>query len=358
VIADSPELVAAQRLTWRGETIPARAALTRLLSLADERGEGLSYAVVRLHLCELELRAGAWNAAERLLEEWRESADLLAPCTYLRCGALLAAGRGAADEAVRRAQAALAEAEAPQARLEALRARGAAELLAHQPARAAVSLRTVWEHTRREGVDEPGAFPVAPDLVEALAEVGEPDQAGQVSDRLRVLSERQQHPWGLATAARCRAVVDLATGGDRDAAAAALVGAAADYERVGLRFDAARTLLSLGRVQRRSRQWGAARHALQRGAAIFDELGSPGWADQARAELARVGGRRPKRRDELTPSERRVVELAAAGRANKEIARALFVTVATVETHLSRAYAKLGVRRRTQLPHRLAGGRQ
>jgi DNA-binding CsgD family transcriptional regulator len=73
-----------------------------------------------------------------------------------------------------------------------------------------------------------------------------------------------------------------------------------------------------------------------------------------RAELERVGGRRPQRESELTPAERRVVELAASGASNKEIAQALFVSVHTVETHLTHSYAKLGVRSRAQLARRLA----
>ena len=67
-----------------------------------------------------------------------------------------------------------------------------------------------------------------------------------------------------------------------------------------------------------------------------------------------MGGRRPQRDSELTPGERRVVELAANGASNKEIAQALFVSVHTVETHLTHAYAKLGVRSRGQLAGRLA----
>ena len=125
---------------------------------------------------------------------------------------------------------------------------------------------------------------------------------------------------------------------------------------LGLRFDRARTLLSLGRAQRRLKKWGAARASLERAAAAFDELGSAGWADEARARARPASaraGRAPS--GELTPTERRVVELAAEGLSNKEIARALFVTVHTVEVHLSRAYAKLGVRSRAQLASRLSG---
>jgi DNA-binding CsgD family transcriptional regulator len=66
-----------------------------------------------------------------------------------------------------------------------------------------------------------------------------------------------------------------------------------------------------------------------------------------------VPGRRP-RGSRLTPTERRVAELVAEGRANKEVAAALFVTVKAVEANLSRVYAKLGVRSRTELAHRFA----
>ena len=127
------------------------------------------------------------------------------------------------------------------------------------------------------------------------------------------------------------------------------------YELLGLRFDAARSLLALGRAQRRHRKWGAARRSLERAEAAFAELGSPGWADEARAELARVSARRPQPSGELTPAERRVAELAGDGLANKEIARTLFVSVKTVEGHLSHVYAKLGVRSRAQLARRLSG---
>lgn len=358
-VAESPERIAAQRLVWRGEVDQARVVLTRLLALADEHGEATSYAVLRLHVCELELRIGGWDAAARLLDEWSESAerDLLLPPMYERCRALLAAGRGIPGEAEQWAAQAISAAEASGFgwdRLEGLRALGIAALLAHEPARAAESLRAVWEHTLREGVDEPGVFPVAPELVEALAELGELDQARGVTGRLKDLSERQRHPWGLVTAMRCDAIIRLAFDGDDRGAAAALGQVAGEYGRLSLCFDRARSLLSLGRAQRRLRQWAAARSSLQGAASAFEELGSVGWVAQARSELARVGARRPAPSGELTASERRVVELAACGNSNKQIARELYVTVHTVEAHLSHAYAKLGVRSRGQLAGRLS----
>ena len=140
---------------------------------------------------------------------------------------------------------------------------------------------------------------------------------------------------------------------DEDAVTA-LEDAAGEYATLGLAFDNARTLLALGRAHRRNRKWGAARDALQRAAAAFDGIGSRGWADAAREELGRVGARRAPEAGELTPAERRVAELAAQGLANKEIAQALVVTVSTVEFHLSKTYAKLGIRSRAQLAGRLA----
>jgi DNA-binding CsgD family transcriptional regulator len=351
-LIDSPEPVAALRLVWRGDLDRARETLTRHLALADERGESISYAWMRLNLCELGLRAADWETVARLLDEWAQSADeeLLITPTYQRCRALVAAGRGLAGEARRWAAPALETAEPLGFRwqvLESRRALGIAALLAHEPALAAEHLRAVWEHTRREGVDEPGAFPVAPDLVAALVELGELAEAQAVADRLRDLAQQQEHPWGLASAKRCDALV----AGSADAAA--LAEAAAAYERLGLRGDAAHTLLAAGRAQRRLKKWGAARASLEAAAAAFDALGSPGWAEEARSELARVGARRPTPSGELTAAERRVVELAAEGCSNKEIAQALFVSVRTVEAHLTHAYAKLGVRSRAQLARRL-----
>jgi DNA-binding CsgD family transcriptional regulator len=353
-MAESPERVAGQRLVWRGEIEQARALLTPLLALADERGESYSYVLQRLHMCQLELRVGNWEAVGGLLDEWGESSERVMWPMYERCRALLAAGRGLPEEAEHWAAETLARAEATGTRwdrLEALRARGVAALLANEPARAAECLRAVWEHTRSEEVDEPGVFPVAPELVEALIELGELDEAKAVTARLRELADAQDHPWGLATAKRVDALVQLAGGYD-EAALAALEQAAAEYGLLGLRFDRARTVLTLGRAQRRAKKWGAARASLEQAVAELDELGSPGWADQARSELERVGGRRRQPAGELTSAEQRVVELAAEGLANKEIAQTLFVSVRTVEVHLKHAYAKLGIRSRTQLARR------
>ena len=111
-------------------------------------------------------------------------------------------------------------------------------------------------------------------------------------------------------------------------------------------------MLGLGVVRRQAMHKKAAREALEQALAIFEEVGARLWAEKARAELARISGRRAGG-DELTETEARVAELAAAGRSNKEIAAELFMGLSTVESHLSRVYRKLGVRSRAGLGSRL-----
>ena len=360
-IVDSIDRVVGARHAWRGEAREARALLTRMIELADERDEPWSSSVLRLNLCDVAMRSGEWRTASSMLDEWSQSTDrelLENGPFYERTRAQLAAGHGDPGVAEEWAASVIARAEAAGegwSKLIGLRVRGVAALLAREPDRAADSLRVVWEHTQREGVEDPGAHPVAPELVEALVELGEMDEALAVSTRLHELAEQQAHPWGLGAAKRCGALIRLAAPAYDEQAAAELGEAAASYAELGRRFEQARVLLSLGRAQRRLRKWKAARASLEDAAAVFDEVGSAGWADAARSELARVGARRPRAQGDLTEAERRVVELAIEGLSNKEIARTLVVAVPTVEAHLSHAYAKLGVRSRAQLAARLSG---
>ena len=126
-----------------------------------------------------------------------------------------------------------------------------------------------------------------------------------------------------------------------------------ELDRTPYVFERGRTLLSLGVVRRQTMQKKAAREALEQALAVFEELDARLWAEKARQELARIGGRRAGG-DELTVSESRVAELAAAGRSNKEIAAQLFMGVSTVEAHLSHVYRKLGIRSRAGLGARLS----
>ncbi len=127
----------------------------------------------------------------------------------------------------------------------------------------------------------------------------------------------------------------------------------------GATLDHARALCDLGAALRRDNRRRDARAPLAEALALASACGAEPLAARARDELLAAGSR-PRRTalkgpDALTASERRVAELAAAGRANREIAEELVVTVRTVEFHLSRAYAKLGVQSRTALHDALNG---
>ena len=170
-----------------------------------------------------------------------------------------------------------------------------AALLEQDPARAAEACEQSGSTPPGRAWTSPGVFPVAPDLVEALVELDEHDEAMAVTARLRTLSEQQQHPWGLATARRCDAVVRLATGAYDERAARALADAAAEYRRLGLRFDRARSLLSLGRAQRRMKKWGSARESLQRRGRRVRRSSAPPAGRGAHARSSGGSGRAARR---------------------------------------------------------------
>lgn len=124
-------------------------------------------------------------------------------------------------------------------------------------------------------------------------------------------------------------------------------------------LEHARALTDLGAAMRRTGRRIDARQPLQHGMELAAACGATGLAARARDELLAAGAR-PRRvartgLQALTPSERRVAELAGQGLSNREIAHALFVTIKTVETHLSHIYAKLGITCREQLPTSVAG---
>ena len=113
-------------------------------------------------------------------------------------------------------------------------------------------------------------------------------------------------------------------------------------------FELARTLQLLGTVQRRAQHKRAARETLERSVTIFESLGARSWAEKARSELRRIGGRTASE-GELSETERQIVELVVAGRKNREVAAELSLSPNTIAWNLSKIYRKLGVRSRTEL---------
>ncbi|MFJ4670807.1 AAA family ATPase [Kitasatospora purpeofusca] len=195
---------------------------------------------------------------------------------------------------------------------------------------------------------------VLPELVEAAARAGTVRPGA--AERLGRWADQCGSPAALALAARSRAL----TAGD-ERAEESFLAAAAHGERAGGGLELARTRLLHGEWLRRRRRRSDARRVLREALEGFEKAGARPWAERARAELRGTGevidatsatgvplGR-------LTPQEREVVRLAAAGRSNREIAAQLFLSPRTVGHHLYRAFPKLGVASRDQLAAALAG---
>ncbi|HEU4701114.1 MAG TPA: LuxR C-terminal-related transcriptional regulator, partial [Conexibacter sp.] len=137
--------------------------------------------------------------------------------------------------------------------------------------------------------------------------------------------------------------------------------AAAVLEGSPSRLVHAEALADLGAALRRSGRRADARLPLREALELARRCGAAGLARRAYDELAATGERvrrhTPIGVESLTPSERRVAELAAGGMTNRQIAQTLYVTVKTVETHLAAVYDKLGIRSRRDLPAALEVGR-
>jgi DNA-binding CsgD family transcriptional regulator len=174
---------------------------------------------------------------------------------------------------------------------------------------------------------------------EALALVAEEVQLARAFGR----------PRALGIALRSQGVVEGGRSG-----IAILADAVSVLEPSDARLEYARALVDLGAALRRANQRVRARQPLSEGARIAARCGATALVERAHQELLASGARPrrfgPEMRDALTPSERRVADLAASGMTNREIAQALFITLRTVETHLTHVYRKLDVTTREQLP--------
>ena len=188
-----------------------------------------------------------------------------------------------------------------------------------------------------------------PDHIEALLVLGQLERARRLLEHLEWRGQTLPRPWIDATLPRARALI-LAGEGN---VAAALAQLEAAPEVPTLPFERARLLLVKGRLERRLNQKLVAKESLTEALGIFEQLGSPSWAERARSDIRRLGLRhRPA--DELTAGERRIAELAAAGLTNRQVAEAAFVSPKTVEANLARVYRKLGIRSRAELGARMS----
>lgn len=325
-----------------------------------ERGEEGELIFIDYHTGLLEIWRGDFTEATRVAEDLVERALLLGGdlprCVALTVRAMLAAYTGRLDQARDDAGEALAAGQRSSSHHLSewpVTVLGFLEVsLGNYEAALATLESQVTRLDAAPDCTEIIAAAFVPDAVEAMIALGRLADAEPLIDRLERNGQRLDRPWMLAIGARCRAML-LAARGDIDAANLTAQRAMVEHDRLPMPFERARTQLLLGQIQRRQRQKDAAARTLREVVAAFDDLGTPLWADRARAELARVSVG-PSATAMLTPSERRVAELAASGMTNRDVAAALFISPKTVEANLARVYHKLGIRSRAELGRRIS----
>jgi DNA-binding CsgD family transcriptional regulator len=208
------------------------------------------------------------------------------------------------------------------------------------------------ESLARVSILNPAVLPWRSQAALAAHQLGRGEQAGELVAAERRLAEQFGAPRAIGVAMRAAGLVERG-----ETAVSLLESATATLARCGARVEHARALADLGAAVRRAGRPKEARAMLRGAIRIAEEVDARAVAHRAREELQRAGGRMPSRHesdDDLTPSERRVAELAASGRTNREIANELFVTIKAVEWHLGNAYRKLDIRGRSQLAVALA----
>jgi len=344
--------VHAHHLSWSGEHALARATYLGIVSEWAHLPDQLD---PLFQLAGLEWRVGDWEAstryADRAIEIVRESGrDDMEPVLELPRAAV-AAHLGRLDDARLACERGLGRTTGSLAAQSSYsQLLGFIELSTDEHSRALAHLKRTAALRDDLGLTEPGMRLELGDLLEALIATGELAEAEAILEDWEPRARSLDRAWALAVLGRCRGL-ELAARGDLEGAFASLERALAEHARITDPFQHARTLLAFGKTQRRAKKRGVARTTLEDALTRFERLGVPLWAEQTRAELARIGGR--TRSDDLTEAERRIAALVGEGHTNREVAASLFLTVRSVETALTRIYRKLEVRSRAELAHRL-----
>jgi DNA-binding CsgD family transcriptional regulator len=337
----------------------AASLLSEEIEMAERRGLEPVEVTARGHLAEAQLRAGrfasalenAWLAVEHARQA--ASGQIVTGASYPL--AMVQALLGEHDSARAIASEALAEAESTGDfwfRVSHRAVLGLVAFAEDDPGAAVAVLEPAWALMLQHGLGDLSIFPVGHVLGEALATSQCLEDATAVAARVRA-SPVGGLPWSRAMTGRIEALTASASG-DHERALSAIDESLRAHAELPEPFELARTLHVKGRVQRAARSWGDARASFVAALEQFDALGAARWAEKAAADIARLPGRQPARSDGLTTREREIAELVGAGLANKEIAARLFVSVRTVESNLTKVYAKLAVRSRSELASRLA----
>jgi DNA-binding CsgD family transcriptional regulator len=203
--------------------------------------------------------------------------------------------------------------------------------------------------------DDPGSLIwVMPELAEAASHVGMTDAAVWACDRLAEATSASSTDWSLGIQARTSALVSNGEDAEHQYREAI-----ARLGETRLRVDLARSHLLYGEWLRRERRRTEARDQLRTAHRMLEAMGMEAFAERARREL-RATGETARRRalvtnEELTAQEALIASLARDGLSNPEISTRLFISAHTVQYHLRKVFAKLGINSRSQLDHVLQG---
>jgi DNA-binding CsgD family transcriptional regulator len=226
--------------------------------------------------------------------------------------------------------------------------RGRVRIETGSPDRGVEELLQVGETARLYSFDNPSGMPWRSWAAEGLRLLDRNEEARALADEELALARRWGDPHAIGASLRVLGLVERgeASIGLLREAVVVLAGSKA-------RLEHAHALVGLGAALRRANQRTEARERLREGVDLARTVGALALAERANEEIAATGARPRKVLqtgvDALTASERRVAQLAADGMSNKEIAQTLFVTIRTVEEHLSHAYRKLEISSRAQL---------
>lgn len=226
---------------------------------------------------------------------------------------------------------------------------GAVELAWGDPARAAEAFLKGGEALMATG--GPASFSAwRSGAAMALLRQDQTAEAAELAGKELRLVESLGSPRAVSVSLRALA----ATAGTGPRSIELLERAVAETEGGDARLERARGRVELGAALRRDGLSRESREHLRAGMEEAREIGASALVRQASDELEASGAKRPAMRlrgeDSLTPSQRRVAALAASGLSNRQIAAELFVTLRTVETHLTMAYRKLSISSRADLP--------
>lgn len=346
---------------WTGELEAARVEAIVVRKLCLDRGAESDVMMFDAHTALADVWRGDFVAAEMVAEEAIERAEHIDTQNLrgvaLAIRATVVAHMGRAADARNDAEAALAiarQTDTPQLGIRAATALGFVELSLGNHAEALAVLEPLIAAFGFLPGNEMRNLDYVPYAIETLISADRLNEAEPMIEKLETDGRRLDRPWLLATGARGRAQW-WAAQGELDRAMGAVTDAMAQHDRLAMPFERARTLLVLGQVQRRQRLRQAAADTFSEALREFERMGAALWADRAREELGRTKVAASQKAT-LTATEQSIADLATSGMTNRDIAATLFISLKTVEAHLTQIYRKLGIRSRAQLAAKLASG--